>query len=168
MASDHEEKNLASLIADVFQKRNWQRRLGLHQVFLFWDKVIGAEIAAHAQPKVIRGDVLWLAVSDSVWIQHLQFEKMTILDKINARLAKMQPPNQADNQQNWRLNDIRFDIVNKSKAYDLLAEKSKKIEKKSTTINQARLAEFDRLLEAVSEPKLKNSMRRLWLAMEGR
>ncbi len=164
MASDPEEKNLASLIADVFQKRNWQRRLGLHQVFLFWDKVIGAEIAAHAQPKVIRGDVLWISVSDSVWIQHLQFEKMALLDKINVRLAKLQPRNSRDNPNTWRLNDIRFDIGIKSN----LAKVPEKVERQSAPINEERLAEFDRLLEAVSEPELKNSMRRLWLAMEGR
>jgi hypothetical protein len=160
MAKDNVAKDLGSLLTGVFQKKNWQRRLGLHQVFLFWDKIVETEIAAHAQPKVIKGDVLWLKVSDSVWMQHLQFEKLSLLDKVNNRLAKIAAD---DIDKPLRISDIRFDISRTS----LKAVVPETDSKPPPVVDAARLAEFDQLLTGVSDPKLKESMRRLWLATTG-
>jgi len=164
MLSDSKDNDLGSLLTGVFQKKNWQRRMGLHQVFLFWDNVVGTEIAAHAQPKVIKGDVLWLNVSDSVWMQHLQFEKLSVLDRINDRLKGLRAKFADKSGKPLRISDLRFDISRTSLA------KVKPVEKiqPAKIIDKKRLAEFEQLLAMVNDPKVKDSLRHLWLLVEGR
>ncbi|MEW6220318.1 MAG: DUF721 domain-containing protein [Thermodesulfobacteriota bacterium] len=78
---------MASLLAGLLRERGWSQRLALHRSFLVWDRVVGRTIARHAQPAVIRGTVLWLAVSDPIWMQQLQLEKPRILERLNSELA---------------------------------------------------------------------------------
>ncbi|NOX25097.1 MAG: DUF721 domain-containing protein [Deltaproteobacteria bacterium] len=167
MASDRKAHDLGSLIVGVCREKNWQWRLGLHQVFLFWDEVVGAEIAAHAQPEVIKRDVLWLRVSDSVWMQQLQFEKMPVLEKINDRLAGFETGKFADNgTKPLKISDLRFAVSRTA----LAAEKG--LEERApaapAVVDADRLAEFDQLIAGVSDPQVKESMRRLWLITEKR
>ncbi len=84
------EKRKSVLVNDVlrnvFQDRNWQYRLQVNRVFLFWDEVVGEEIASYAQPDVFKRDVLWVKVTDSIRIHQLHFKKIDLLEKINQRL----------------------------------------------------------------------------------
>jgi hypothetical protein len=162
MAKERETHDLGSLLTGVFREKNWQWRLGLHQVFLFWDEVVGADIAAHAQPEVIRGDVLWLMVSDSVWMQQLQFEKMPILAKINDRLAGFK---QESNAKPLQIGDLRFAVSRNSLAP---TEEDVDVKAPAAVIDADRLAEFKQLIAGISNPKVKESLRRLWLITEGR
>ncbi len=164
MLPDSKDNDLGSLLTGVFQKKNWQRRMGLHQVFLFWDNVVGTEIAAHAQPKVIKGDVLWLNVSDSVWMQHLQFEKLTVLDRINDRLGGLTAKFADKSGKLLRISDLRFDISRIS----LVNVKPVDKIQSAKTIDNKRLAEFEQLISMINDPKVKDSIRRLWLVIEGR
>ncbi|MEW6428333.1 MAG: DUF721 domain-containing protein [Thermodesulfobacteriota bacterium] len=79
-------QSIGDLLASVFARRKWDRRLALHEVFSFWKQAVGREIAVHARPDVIRQDVLWVKVSDPIWMQQLHFNKQLLLDKINGRL----------------------------------------------------------------------------------
>ena len=171
MARDGTTTDLGSLLATVFQKKNWQRRLGLHQVFFFWDKVVGVEIAAHAQPDIIKGDVLWLKVSDSIWMQQLQFEKQNILVRLNKRLDRLAVTGPAKNNstdKDWRLSDLRFSIGKPlpiKSATDNVTEQAAPV---LSVVDEAKLADFNQLLTNIEDPKLQDSMRRLWLTIEGR
>jgi len=88
----------AALLESIFAERKWRRQIALHQVFLFWDQVVGDEIAARTMPWVIRKAVLWVKVADHVWMHHLHLQKPLLLDKLNARLRDV------------ALTDIRFTL----------------------------------------------------------
>ncbi|OIP49705.1 MAG: DUF721 domain-containing protein [Deltaproteobacteria bacterium CG_4_10_14_3_um_filter_60_8] len=77
---------ISGVLAGLFAERHWEERLGLHQLFLFWDEVVGEAIARQARPAVIRGRVLWVEVTDSIWMQQLHLQKTTLLSAINGRL----------------------------------------------------------------------------------
>lgn len=173
MPRDGTTSDLGSLLATVFQQKNWRRRFGLHQVFLFWDKEVGAEIAAHAQPDVIKGDVLWLKVSDSIWMQQLQFEKQHIINCLNKRLDKLTNLGPAGvnkgTEEGCRLSDLRFTIGRPSPAKKApSADVMRPPQVSSPVFDEAKLAEFNQLLTSIEDPKLQDSMRRLWMAVEGR
>lgn len=53
-----------------------------------WEQAVGPEIARHAQPTGMRGDVLELVVDSSVWAQQLQLQRPRLL----AALAEALPP----------------------------------------------------------------------------
>lgn len=89
---------LRRVLSGLIRDRNMEERLDLHQVFLFWEKAVGRDIAVHAKPDVIHGTVLWLVVADSMWMHHLHLQKPLILERINARL------------QGVSISDLRFRV----------------------------------------------------------
>lgn len=139
-----------SLFAELFRKKQWDKRLGLHAIFLDWPQVVGPEIAERTKPLVIRGTVLWIAVSDSVWMQQLHLQKQALLEQINANVRGSE-----------KISDIRFQIdvalgeekvtmdsppsVDFSPPADLEAQKS-----------------FERLIAAIGDAELQTRLLTLW------
>lgn len=157
---------LGDLLSGLVVSRSWQSRLRLHQVFTFWNDVVGPDIARHAQPQVIRGAVLWVGVSDAIWMQQLQFERQYLLEAINARLRVAQSGlnAQSTREQNGDvcLTELRLTL-------DLsLANQQNMISRTpppNPTVDQEELAKFTAMLSSITDLDLKQSMIRVWLAM---
>ena len=146
-----EPTQIGSLLNILARRKKWDQHLHLHAVFAFWDEAVGAEIAGRAQPTLIRGQVLWLAVADSIWMQHLHLQKMLLLDIINQRLT-------AD-----RLIDIRF----KLKPLPARESPPRRAEpKKARPPDQKKLQEFETLTAALRQDEIKVALRRLWLKFQ--
>ncbi|MDY0211560.1 MAG: DUF721 domain-containing protein [Desulfuromonadaceae bacterium] len=75
-----------SIVKALFDDMGIAPRIEQHQVWMIWDKVVGAQIAAHARPASIRNNVLEVRVDHAVWMQQLQLLKPQILAKINREL----------------------------------------------------------------------------------
>lgn len=147
---------VGGLISSLLTEREWHRRLKLHQVFLFWDEVVGAEIASHAQPWVIRGEVLWLAVSDHVWMQQLQFEKVHLLELLNARLGGGGERGEGV----LRLTDLRFQLDP-----SLGGRPSPQAAPPSVqAFDHEAFALFSASLNSIPDPELREGLKRMWLA----
>ncbi len=56
-----------------------------------WADAVGAEIAAHCRPTVLRGGVLEVTVDSSVWCQQLQLRGPEILEALRAALPPDAP-----------------------------------------------------------------------------
>ena len=137
------------LLLDVFENKKWQSKLELHRVFEFWNSIVGSEIAAIAQPSLIRGHVLWVKVAESVWMQQLHMQKILLLKKINQQLHKE------------KISDIRFQL-NSS-----LAPPFKPEIKKSKPVfpDKKKEQEFDKLISSLNNDDLKVSLKSFWLKM---
>ena len=168
MAVSNSPTDLGSLLATVLTQKDWQRRMRLHQVFLFWDEVVGSEIARHAQPQVIKGDVLWLAVSDSIWMQQLQFERHHLLKLLNARLAEgREHPNGAPGSGSDSapcLLDLRFTLDSSLGRRQPLRRK----EPVPQAIDHDQFAQFSASLNSIEDLETRETMKRLWLVMHRR
>lgn len=143
-------EEVGNLLNALFQRRNWQRRLGLHSLFSFWDEVVGEELACRAQPDLIRGMVLWVRVSDSVWMQQLNLTRTVLLAKLNERLGED------------KLTDIRFRI-------DATLGRPKpepEPKKPPPLVDQARLRQAEVLFASLGDDDLSKTLRRLWLKTE--
>lgn len=168
MAISNCPTDVGSLLSSVLTKKDWQRRLKLHQVFLFWDEVVGQEIARHAQPQVIKGDTLWLAVSDSIWMQQLQFERHHLLELINIRFAEaggeQESVSTGQGKGAPRLNEIKFTL---DSSFDRRRPlKPKKAAVQEIDLNQ--FAQFSASLNSIEDQATRESMKRLWLVMHQR
>lgn len=166
MAISNRPTNLGSLIDTVLTQKDWQRRLRLHQVFLFWDEVVGEEIARHAQPQVIRGDVLWIAASDSIWMQQLLFERHHIMELINTRLAAGEVQSVAGTKAVMppHLKDIKFTL-------DPAACRRQPLRPPpplAREIDHEQLAQFSASLNSIEDQETRESLKRLWLVMHRR
>jgi len=136
------------LLAQIFARRNWRQRLDLHQVFQLWDEVVGEEVAIRAQPVRLRGSVLWVAVSDSIWMQQLHLQKMLLMERLNGRLP------------NGGITDLRFqlDISINGRPRKMAEEKTPA----QRTVNPEEAAAFEQHLEPLADEELKRAIRRVW------
>ena len=158
MARSDTPSEVGSLISSLLTEREWLRRLKLHQVFLFWDEVVGAEIARYAQPWVIRGEVLWLAVSSHVWMQQLQFEKVHLLELLNARLGGGEGKERGEGP--LGLTDLRFHLdpsLGGRPSTQAAPPPARPIDHEAFTL-------FSASLNSLPDPELREGLKRLWLA----
>lgn len=152
MKESHKIESVSSLLADIFRKRNWKSRIKMHAVFDFWNEAVGSEIAEKARPQLIRGKVLWVNVSDSVWMQQLHFQKMMLLEQINERLGKE------------RIEDIRFNLDTRFNEFS--EEKKQRGTSSVWPLDPERAKEFEKMIAAVDDEGLKKSLKRLWTKFE--
>ena len=153
--SNHANKpvEISRLLSAVFLNKKWHSKLELHRIFEFWNSTVGKEIAAVAQPSLIRpGNVLWVKVTDSVWMQQLHLQKMLLLEKINQQLHEE------------KISDIRFQL-NSS-----LTPPPEPEPKKSTPVllDKKKEQEFDKLISSLDNDDLKASLKSLWVKMQTR
>lgn len=125
--------------------------MGLHAVFRFWDETVGKEVAQHAQPHVIRGTVLWVKVSDSIWMQQLHLQKSILLEKINRRLK------------NDTLSDMRFQLNASLNKEQEVARQNPNISSQGQGPDPKQLQEFDRMVSSLSDKEVGKELKKLWL-----
>lgn len=77
-----------TVLRNVLEKFGFDRQLEKYAVLNDWAALVGAGLAAHSRPFMVRGDVLEVRVDHGMWMQQLQFSKSQILQKINSRLEK--------------------------------------------------------------------------------
>jgi hypothetical protein len=145
---------ISQLLTAFLEHKKWHNRLELHAVFMFWNDTVGKEIAAVAQPSLIRGNTLWVKVADSVWMQQLQLQKMLLLDKINQQLSGA------------KLSDIHLQL-------DISLHKPPKEDKtkpqqSKPAIDKKKEQEFDHLIDALENDAIKASLKSLWLKLQER
>ncbi len=58
------------------------------RIWRVWDGVVGEKIAGHARPSTINKGVLLVKVTDSVWLQELEFMAEEIRARLNEKLKR--------------------------------------------------------------------------------
>jgi len=143
----NEPVTIQALLQKVIAGKRWQHRLRLHEVFDFWNEVVGQDISERAQPSRIRGTVLWVDVTDSIWMQQLHLQKMLLLDLINQKI------------EGNAISDLRFQL-------NVNLKKEKQEEMPQTpqphTIDIKKQAAFEKNLAPVTNKDVKESLRNLW------
>ena len=141
---------ISRLLSAVFENKKWRSKLELHSVFEFWNKTVGKEIAAVAQPSLFRGSVLWVKVKDSIWMQQLHLQKILLLEKINKQLS------------GEKISDIHFKLDS-----SLSTPPKPEIKKtKPILVDKKKEQEFDKLIGSLKNDDLKASLKSLWVKMQ--
>ncbi|MCX8043593.1 MAG: DUF721 domain-containing protein [Desulfobacterota bacterium] len=91
--------SLHDVLSSLFRDLNIEDKMTYRGILPIWRKVVGEQIACNAYPAAVRGNILFVNVANSVWMQQLAFMKKEILDKLNTALGSAA-----------RLTDIRFKI----------------------------------------------------------
>lgn len=155
MASSEKITRIDRLLAGLFAKRQWDKRLGLHAIFRSWPEVVGKAIARQAAPHVIRGTVLWVNVSDSVWMQQLHLQKPHLLEKINASLPGPET-----------ISDLRFQVDAALGQEEPAPEVPGPVSSPRPVDPQA-LKDFERLVAAIGDAETRNRLLSLWKKAHG-
>lgn len=87
---------LGKLVRQLERQPRWRGQQQFRQVLDSWSEVVGEGVDRQTVPvRIDKRQVLYVAVSSPTWAQTLSFERLRILEKLN---AQVQPP----------LQDIRF------------------------------------------------------------
>lgn len=141
---------IGRLLSGVAEDKKWRSKLELHRVFELWQAIVGPEIAAVAQPSLIRGHILWIKVTDSMWMQQLHLQKLLLLEKINKPLR------------DEKFSDIHFQLDS-----TLSPPPTPCIEKpKAVLLDKKEEHEFDRLISSLKNEDLRESLKSLWVKMK--
>lgn len=144
--------HISSLLQHVFNRKQWHVQWDFHVIFQSWSETVGRNIAAHAQPALIRNNVLWVHVDDSAWMQHLHLLKPGLLNRINTGLGER------------RLHDIRFVMQRETVAPE---KKSKPPATTGTHLPpKAKIVEFNQGISCLQDKEARRSLRKLWLAFQ--
>lgn len=91
-------QELQSILSAIEPHYHSPERQQLRRILEHWTDLIGADLAAQAQPIAIQRNILEVATSSPVWTQTLVFKRPSILKQIRDRFA-------------IDLSDIRFSTV---------------------------------------------------------
>jgi hypothetical protein len=76
-----------AVLGDLLERLPFRDRLREYAVWKVWAEVVGDLIASKAEPVRIEDGKLFIQVSNSTWMQEIQFLKDEIRAKLNARLG---------------------------------------------------------------------------------
>jgi predicted nucleic acid-binding Zn ribbon protein len=82
---------LGALVARVLEDIGAGDSARVMRIAECWETAVGAEIAAHCRPTVLRGAVLEVTVDSSVWCQQLQLRSPEIIEALRAALPADAP-----------------------------------------------------------------------------
>ena len=150
MVAPEKITRIDALFAELFKKRQWDKRLALHAVFRNWAEVVGPEIAERTEPQVIRGTVLWIAVSDSVWMQQLHLQKQELLEHINAHVRGSE-----------KISDIRFQIE-AALGEEKMADDTPPPIVSPPPVAPEEQEGFERMIAAIGDAELRRRLLALW------
>lgn len=71
---------------EVFIRKNWPALWQTYTLARNWPEIAGKNIAKKSEPAYIAKDTLWIYVESSVFMQHMQQQKLSLLEKINSFL----------------------------------------------------------------------------------
>jgi predicted nucleic acid-binding Zn ribbon protein len=80
--------HIREVVEAIFASPGCPVNLDDMKLWRLWDGLVGKEIASHAQPSSIKGGTLVVKVSDSVWLQELEFKAHEIRERINHALRR--------------------------------------------------------------------------------
>lgn len=77
----------AAVLSAILPNLPGTSRLQEYRVWEVWAEVVGEAVARKAQPSRMQNGRLFVTVSNSVWMQEMQFYKVVMRDKVNQRLG---------------------------------------------------------------------------------
>ncbi len=138
-------RTVSKVLPEIASHNGWEEKLDMYSFFPVWDQVVDDYIAECTKPlKIVRG-VLWLEVENSTWMQQLQFEKMRILNDINATLKLS------------RIKDIKFLLPQ-----DNFEEKKEDVQIAFVAPDPEALKKFEKQAAMIEDDTIRDALVRLW------
>lgn len=141
--------SISHLLDKLIKQKNWSKKIKQHTVFELWPEVVGKDIAQRTCPYVIRGSILWIRVSDSVWMQQLHLQKPLILEQINRRLKGAV------------ISDLRFQVDSSLDSVAInYSDRPLVVEAKE---DPSEGEDFDQMLKSVTDDvEVKKAVKKCW------
>jgi hypothetical protein len=77
---------IGEAISAAFQRLGLDSRFRQSEIWVVWSKVVGPQIARHAQPYAMSNGRLIVHVTDPVWLHHLSMMRPRVIGALNKSL----------------------------------------------------------------------------------
>lgn len=150
----HEPQSAGDALQRLLQQLGLEQQLRVYRALMHWDTIVGTPLTQVARPLRLDTDTLWVAVKSHAWVQELTFHKRTILQRLNERVGEE------------RFREIRFtvrsELPNVFHSADDAGAHAPPLALPSPS--EAEVAAVEATLQEVSEPTLREVLRRAQLA----
>lgn len=119
-------------------------------IWELWDGVVGKKIAKHARPSSIKKGVLWVKVTDSIWLQELEFMTQVIKERMNSKLQRQ------------AIKKIRFRVGTPQDRIQIDKKRPRQEDDQDLTLEKRR--EMEEILARIEDKELRSSLRKIMMA----
>jgi hypothetical protein len=145
-------KGFSEIISRMIREKKWEIRFERGIIWKNWEKAVGGKIAGQAFPiRFQERDTLIVAVSDSIWMHQLSFQKIELIKAINGLLK----------EKAW-IKDIRFligDVEGLRKEWTMEETPFEP----SESLQEETLKKADELVKEIEDLELRNALRGMYL-----
>lgn len=78
---------LGRLVGQVSRSRGWDDKVATGRLFAEWGRIVGEDVAAHAEPDRLEDGILHVRASSTAWATQLRLISADILRKIAAAMG---------------------------------------------------------------------------------
>ncbi len=154
MTADTKNKlpQLSSRLPGLFNRKNWFLLWQTYTLVQNWTDIVGKNIAKKSQPAYIHNDTLWVYVQSSVLMQHMQPQKLSLLEKICRLVPEA------------GIKDIRWAMQPAKPAREM----KETAVKTDTGPGPEEIKEFEAISTTVVDRTCREALRKLWRAHHNR
>src|SRR5262247_4149383 len=139
---------LAPVLAQALRQRGLGHLVLLGQIIRHWHTIAGPQLAAVTQPESIRARVLFVTVSDAIWLQQVTFYQAQLLDNMRRVLGDVP------------ITRLHFMLAMSAPRQPASASPEAVPEPVSLTAAEERQMQDD--TAGIADPELRAAVRRAW------
>ena len=139
---------LAPVLAQALRQRGLGHLALLGQIVRHWHAIAGPQLAAVTQPESIRARVLFITVSDAIWLQQITFYQAQLLENIRSVLG------------NVAITRLHFTLAMSSARRPVLSPPEEEPEPLPLTVAEEQQMQED--TAHIADPGLREAVRRAW------
>ncbi|WP_235833801.1 DUF721 domain-containing protein [Aeromicrobium chenweiae] len=84
---NEDPSTIADLLGQVVQNQGWAEKLDDQRIFTDWARIVGPEVAQHAQIEGYEDEIAHVRASSTAWATQLKLLAPRIVAKLNAELG---------------------------------------------------------------------------------
>lgn len=82
-------ESIGNILSPFLKRMGLSWRIKEQKIIENWKEIVGQDIAQNTEPSRLRGGVLYVKVSNPIWMQQLQFLKEVIIKKIHQEIKEV-------------------------------------------------------------------------------
>lgn len=145
----HDFAQLRETFTRVYALHQWGNQQHLIQLLRDWPQIAGKQVSQLTRPAFFRKDVLWIYVQNSAWMQHMQYVKLDLLQRINNALAAI------------TVTDIRWQLQPASDR-----EPSERRKRPLKPVDPDQRQRFSVMTASIGDTQCQAALLRLWQAFQ--
>jgi len=141
-------QSIAPVLAQALRQRGLGHLVLLGRIVQHWCTIAGPQLTAVTQPESIRGRVLFVTVSDAIWLQQITFYQAQLLENIRSVLGDVP------------ITKLHFMLAMSSSRQPVLSPPEEDLEPLPlTAVEEQQMQEGT---ASIADPELREAVRQAW------